>query len=504
MGLMRRAIIHGIETTNDQERPAGGGNDADDYIMDFDINPLSDAEHKLRMNLQLQAANGTLPLVHPGQQQQSSSTGAANGGGAGGGPPAANGVGGGGAHNHHQIINGNPHILEESVSRNNESGSGHHPGMGIYSNLSINSPRPQQHLIQVKTLPSTPPATPPEGSPTQYHTGSPHFQRVPPIGAHTPQCDHDGRGNMVEEIGIWNQGGLPSNNGYSMGHEPILDLSQNCPPGIENGIWMQKHQQDHQVIHPGVGSPQPYIPHAHGGPPHHAHMHHHHHHHHPHQRTPTRSHSLESKDSSSYSSNGSGHAPTTRTAGGVEIPDEILTSKPVRELNKLLHGFPRDMIQKLKQKRRTLKNRGYAQNCRTKRLHQRNLLEDQNKKLQREINKLVQERDMWKSKATELHRRFQQNVIEAAANGNGNNNNSASVAAAAAAANNNHNNGPIHASSNNGLNSSHLHGQLSANQQHGPLPSINHPATSTNNNNANNAIYSAETSTNSSPDSAYY
>lgn len=502
MGLMRRAIIHGIETTNEQEpRPAGATNDADDYIMDFDINPLSEnPEHKLRMSLQA-AANG-LPLAHPGQQQQQQSSNAAATGNGGGGPPPANGVNVGSAHSHHQIINGNGQILEEQGPRN-ENGSGHHPGMAIYSNLTIAN-RP--HLIQVKTLPSTPPATPPEGSPSQYHTGSPHFHRVPPIGAHTPQCEHDGgRGGMVEEIGIWNQGGLPPTEGYNINHEQIPmnlvktmneSMNPNCPPGIDN-MWI--HKPEHQVIHPGVGSPQSYIPHAHGphGPPHHAHMsHHHHHHHHAHQRAHTRSQSLESKDSSSYSSNGSGNLPTTRGNNSVEIPDEILTSKPVRELNKLLHGFPRETIQKLKQKRRTLKNRGYAQNCRTKRLHQRNLLEDQNKKLLKEISKLTQERDMWKTKATEMHRRFQLELAAAVGGANGNNN---------PAAGNNHN-GPIHAS-NNGLNSSHLHGQLSANQhQHGPLPSINVPATSTNNNNsnANNGIYSAETSTTSSPDSSYY
>ena len=46
------------------------------------------------------------------------------------------------------------------------------------------------------------------------------------------------------------------------------------------------------------------------------------------------------------------------------IDDRALIELSVRELNKRLHGKPKDIIQKLKQKRRTLKNRGYAQNCR--------------------------------------------------------------------------------------------------------------------------------------------
>lgn len=44
-----------------------------------------------------------------------------------------------------------------------------------------------------------------------------------------------------------------------------------------------------------------------------------------------------------------------------QIDDHALIELSVRELNKRLHGKPREIIQKLKQKRRTLKNRGYAQ-----------------------------------------------------------------------------------------------------------------------------------------------
>ncbi|KAG5873641.1 hypothetical protein JTB14_022375 [Gonioctena quinquepunctata] len=77
----------------------------------------------------------------------------------------------------------------------------------------------------------------------------------------------------------------------------------------------------------------------------------------------------------------------------------------VRELNKRLHGCPREEIIKLKQKRRTLKNRGYAQNCRSKRLQQRQDLETTNRSLLHEIHKLKselsrvsQERDLLKQR----------------------------------------------------------------------------------------------------------
>ncbi|XP_031623647.1 transcription factor MafB [Contarinia nasturtii] len=87
------------------------------------------------------------------------------------------------------------------------------------------------------------------------------------------------------------------------------------------------------------------------------------------------------------------------------IADELLTTLSVRELNKRLHGCPREEIAKLKQKRRTLKNRGYAQNCRSKRLHQRHELEKSNRKLQlelencrMELNKVRLELDMLKQR----------------------------------------------------------------------------------------------------------
>ena len=57
------------------------------------------------------------------------------------------------------------------------------------------------------------------------------------------------------------------------------------------------------------------------------------------------------------------------TISNVPIPDEELRKMTVVELNRAVKktGYSRETVIAIKQRRRTLKNRGYAANCRDKR-----------------------------------------------------------------------------------------------------------------------------------------
>eukprot|EP00080_Pristionchus_pacificus_P015654 PDM75674.1 maf-1 [Pristionchus pacificus] len=72
------------------------------------------------------------------------------------------------------------------------------------------------------------------------------------------------------------------------------------------------------------------------------------------------------------------------------VSDKELQQLSVRQLNQRLHGQDRQVVSMLKAKRRVLKNRGYALNCRQRRMQNQAQLESDNLQLRDQIRTLRQ------------------------------------------------------------------------------------------------------------------
>ncbi|PIO36860.1 hypothetical protein AB205_0007900 [Aquarana catesbeiana] len=89
------------------------------------------------------------------------------------------------------------------------------------------------------------------------------------------------------------------------------------------------------------------------------------------------------------------------------LSDDELVSMSVRELNQHLRGLTKEDIIRLKQRRRTLKNRGYAASCRVKRVTQKEELERQRVELQQEVDKLARENSSMKLELDALRSKYE-------------------------------------------------------------------------------------------------
>jgi len=93
----------------------------------------------------------------------------------------------------------------------------------------------------------------------------------------------------------------------------------------------------------------------------------------------------------------------SRSNGNHGIGNEELIGMSVRELNRRLRGVQPSEVSRLKQLRRMLKNRGYAANCREKRLTRKEELELERDALKREVGKLTKQNEKVKKELEKIH-----------------------------------------------------------------------------------------------------
>ena len=90
----------------------------------------------------------------------------------------------------------------------------------------------------------------------------------------------------------------------------------------------------------------------------------------------------------------------------INLTDEVLLSLPVKDLNSVLRGFSAEKKDETKQRKKTLKNRGYAKQCREKRVRQIEALDQETQQLRDDIDHLTRENNKLKRERVEAREKY--------------------------------------------------------------------------------------------------